>query len=104
MLNPQEIHHIGGRQNFINILGNRHTQLFEVAGDEGAWSDQSYASAEFEKRKDIRPRDPAKKNVSDNDDVESGYGALFFPDCVDVEQCLGRVFVGSVTSVDDAGF
>ena len=102
MLNAEQIHHVGCRQDFVDVVGNGDTQLFKLARHQRAWADQRDAGAEFEQAEDIRPRDAAEKDVADNDDMQSGHTALSFPDRVKIQQRLGGMFVRAVARIDDA--
>ena len=56
----------------------------------------------FSRRKDVRTRDAAEKNVADNRDMETGDRASFFPNRVKIEQGLGRMLVRAIARVDHA--
>ncbi len=57
----------------------------------------------FKKRKNIRARDAAEKDVADDGDVQSGHRALLFANRVEIEQPLGGMLVRAVAGVDHAG-
>ena len=77
MLNPEQIYDIGGGEDVIDVVRNGDTQLFKLARHQRARPDQRHAGAEFQQAEDIRPRHAAKKNVADNDDMQSGHTPFF---------------------------
>src|SRR5581483_3682039 len=66
VLNAQKIHYVHFRQHFIDRVRNGDAKLFEFPRHECAWSNQRDASAQLEETKNIRARDAAEQNVTDN--------------------------------------
>ena len=90
VLNAKKIHDIRGRQNVFDTMGNRNAQVFKLARDKRARSNQRDARAELQQAEDVRTRDAAEQNVADDRDMQSGDRAFSFADRVEIEQSLSR--------------
>jgi hypothetical protein len=64
MLDPKQVHHVGSRQNLVNIMRNSYAKLLKFARDQCAWPNECDASAEFEEAENIRTRNPAEEYVA----------------------------------------
>src|SRR5437667_12411780 len=102
MLNPKQIHHVGSRQDFVDVVRNRDTHPFKLTRHQRTRSDQSYARAKFEQTKDIRTRDAAKEDVANDNDMKSGHGTFSCANGVKIQERLGGMLVRAVTRIDDA--
>ena len=102
MLNPKQIHHVGSRQDFVDVVRNRDTHPFKLTRHQRTRSDQSYARAKFEQTKNIRSRYAAEEDVADDNDMKPGHSTLSFPDCVKIQERLGGMLMCPVTRINNA--
>ena len=63
-----------------SVVRHRDSELLKVARHQRARPDERDARAHFQEREDVRPRDPAEKNVADNRDMEIRQSRLSFPE------------------------
>ena len=76
MLNAEQIHHIGRRQHLVEFVRDGDPQLLKLARHQRARPDQRDARAEFQEAEDIRARDAAEEDVTDDRDVQTGHAPL----------------------------
>ena len=101
VLDAQEHDDIGISQCGAEIVRNLDVERLEPSRYEGGGADDRDIDAQLGKRMDVRARDSAEENVSENDNLAAFQAAEFLPHGEHVEEGLGRMLVGAVTGIDD---
>src|SRR5438874_4397349 len=104
VLDPQKLYDIGLGQHLLNLVRNFDAQFFKLTRNERAWSDQRDVCAELKQPEDIRARDAAKENVTDDRDVQPGDFPSAFAHRVKIQKRLGRMFMRTIAGIDHARF
>src|SRR5262249_5976561 len=88
----------------LNLGRNFDAQFFKLARNQRAWANQRDARAELKQPEDVRARDAAKENVTDDCDMQSCDFSSAFAHCVKIKKRLSRMFVRAIAGVDYACF
>ena len=91
------------RDGFLHVVGDPAAHLLKDARHERRGAAQGDAGAQLGQRPDVRAGHAAVKDVAQDGHVQPCDPALFFADGEGVQQRLGRMLVGAVAGVDDAG-
>src|SRR5436189_3669359 len=102
MLDPQKIYDIGLGQHVIDFVRNFDSEFFKLAWHKRARSDQRDVCAELKQPEDVRARDAAKENVTDDRDVQPGDFSSAFAHRVKIQKRLGRMFMRTIAGIDHA--
>ena len=103
VLDAQEIDDIGVGNRFLDIVGHFAAHLLEGSRDESGRSAKSDIGTELPQRPNVGAGDTAIKNVAENGDIQAGDLPFFLANSERIEECLCRMFMRSITGVDDAG-
>src|SRR5436189_5823359 len=99
MLDPQKIYDIGLGQHVIDFVRNFDSEFYKLAWHKRARSDQRDARAELKQPEDVRARDAAKENVTNDSDVEHGECRSAFAHSVKIQKRLRMMFIRTVPGI-----
>src|SRR3954466_10230262 len=104
MLDAKEIDNIRIRDCFIDIVSDAAPHFFKDLRHQRGWSAKGDLGTQFGQRPNVRTRDPAVKNISENGDIQPLKGAPFLTYREDVQQSLGGMFMSPIAGIDNAAF
>ena len=103
LLNPQQVDDIEFRQDLFKVVAHLGPPALDGGRDERRRGDQGHLRPHLGQGRHVGAGNPGVEDVADDAHPEAVEAREVLPDRVQVEQGLGRVLVGSVAGVDDAG-
>jgi hypothetical protein len=102
-LDPQHHDDVGVPYGSVDVRGDVHAQAIEPGRDErGRAADPDFGTQPRQQQQ-VRAQHAAVQQVAEDRHLESGDAAFALTNGEGVEQCLSRMLVHAVASVDDAG-
>lgn len=102
-LNPQQVQAVGAIDHVVQAVGDLDAELLNIVGDQCSGAADDDVGPQFLQSPDIRPRDPAVEDITDEGDGQSFDFPEMLADGEDVQQSLGGMLVCSIAGVENVG-